>query len=120
MKESRIDAYKREEQERIDNELIHEMSVRAEAAAVLAEPFELGGAEGVEFEPGCKKDGTIMIFRGIEHLAKLIGVPLNEHIDGTGDKPYYKYSICFQGVKFEQFEITPIKGYPLKGDESNV
>lgn len=117
MEETRISAYKREEQERIDNALIHEMSIRAEAAAVLAEPFEL---YGVEFEPGCKRDGTIMIFRGIEHLAKLIGAPLNEHIDGTDDKPYYKYSICFQGVKFEQFEINPIKGYPLKGDESNV
>lgn len=51
----------------------------------------------------CELDLSIHVFSGIEKLAEVAGVPLNESIRGDAEYPY-QYSFVYKGIKVFQIE----------------
>lgn len=96
---SRISEYMMTQTEKNNTFIFEEMNVRAEAAKDLAEPFEL---DGVKFEQGCDRDGTISV-SGIKKLSEICGSPVKEHVVvyKNGSRAVYN-ELVYNGIRFSE------------------
>jgi len=96
---SRISEYMITQTEKNNTFIFEELNVRAEAARDLAEPFEL---DGVKFEQGCDRDGSISVI-GIKKLSEICGSPIKERVVEykNGSRAVYN-ELIHNGIKFSE------------------
>ena len=104
---NRVEEYKQQESERFTNLLKEEMLIRANAAAVLSQPFTING---VQITEGCDKDGTIKVYSGIDRLAGAISATVETTDEERGDYIFTYTRFKYNGIKFEQLTGSRQKG----------